>query len=211
MTRAQRRAIEGAWPTFGVDGADMLDLDALFGRRAPRVLEIGFGMGEALVAMARDDPDRDYLGVEVYEPGIGATLAAIVGLGLGNVRLLRGDAEEVLRARIPDASMQAVLLYFPDPWPKKRHHKRRLVKPEFVRTVAGKLEPGGRISLATDWQDYARHMLSVLEADPGFENVAGPGCYSERPAERPETKFERRGERLGHPVWDLVFACKGEA
>ena len=211
ITRAQRRALERHWPAYGVDGAGLLDLDSLFARKGRRVLEIGFGMGDALVAMAGANPHLDYLGIEVHEPGIGRTLAAISGLGLDNVRLLRGDAVEVLSRRIPDASLFGVLLFFPDPWPKKRHHKRRLVQPDFVRLVAAKLEAGGRFHLATDWQEYAEHMLAVLEAAPDLENLAGPGHYAQRPADRPETKFEQRGERLGYSVWDLLFARQVES
>ena len=205
MTPAQRTAIERRWPTYGLEGGELLDLDAVFGRRAVRVMEIGFGNGEALVGLAEAHPERDYLGVDVYEPGIGRLLAAIAEKRLTNVRLLRADAVDVLREHIAPASLDTVLLLFPDPWPKKRHHKRRLVQAEFVKSVASRLEPGGRFHLATDWQDYAEHMLAVLEAEDAFVNLAGQGKFGTLGTDRPATKFERRGRRLGHGVWDLRF------
>jgi len=206
LTRAQRAAIESRWPTYGIEPLGMLDLDAVFGRRAPRVMEIGFGNGEALASLAGAHPERDYLGVDVFEPGIGRLLAAVAEQGLTNVRLLRGDAVDILRDNVPPRSLQAVLLWFPDPWPKKRHHKRRLVQPDFAGLVASRLEPGGLFHLATDWEDYAEHMLAVLEAEEDLENLAGPGNFCSVRTERPVTKFERRGLGLGHGVWDLQFA-----
>ena len=206
MTPAQRAAIESRWSTFGLDNAGLLDLDTVFGRRAPRVLEIGFGNGETLASLAESHPDRDYLGIDVYEPGIGRLLAAIAEKSLSNVRLLRVDAVDVLRMSLPAASLAEVLLLFPDPWPKKRHHKRRLVQADFVRQVATSLAPGGVFHLATDWQNYAEHMLAVLEAEGAFVNLAGQGNFCEAGEHRPVTKFERRGQRLGHGVWDLRFA-----
>jgi tRNA (guanine-N7-)-methyltransferase len=205
LTRAQRAAIETRWPEYGVEPRGMLDLDAVFGRRAPRVMEIGFGNGEALASLAAANPERDFLGVDVFDPGIGRLLAAVAERGLTNVRLLRGDAADILRDNVPPASLHAVLLWFPDPWPKKRHHKRRLVQPGFAELVASRLEPGGLFHLATDWENYAEHMLAVLEADEDLENVAGPGSFCAARSERPVTKFERRGRRLGHGVWDLQF------
>ena len=205
MTPAQRAAIESRWPTFGLEAMGFLDLDAVFGRRAPRVLEIGFGNGETLVSLAESHPQRDYIGVDVYEPGIGRLLAAIAEKRLTNVRLMRADAMDVLRQHLAAASLEGVLLLFPDPWPKKRHHKRRLVQAEFVRLVATCLAPGGVFYLATDWQNYADHILAVLEADDAFVNLAGQGNFCASRGERPETKFERRGQRLGHAVWDLRF------
>jgi tRNA (guanine-N7-)-methyltransferase len=205
MTPAQRTAIERRWPTYGLEGGDLLDLDAVFGRRAARGMEIGFGNGETLVGLAESHPERDYLGVDVYEPGIGRILAAIAEKRLTNVRLLRGDAVDVLRDHIAPASLDTVLLLFPDPWPKKRHHKRRLVQADFVELVASRLEPGGRFHLATDWQDYAEHMLAVLETEDAFVNLAGPGKFCTPGTDRAVTKFERRGRRLGHGVWDLRF------
>lgn len=205
MTRAQRRALEHDWPRFGIEGTGPIDLDAVFGHRAPRMMEIGFGMGEALLEMAARHPERDYLGVEVYEPGIGGVLARLRELGLGNVRILRGDVVEILAARLPDASLDAALLYFPDPWPKKRHHKRRLVQPLFAELVCAKLKPGGRFELATDWEDYAEQMLRVLDDTPGLVNLAGPGRFLPAPQSRPPTKFESRGRRLGHRIRDLGY------
>ena len=206
LTRAQRAAIETRWPEYGIEPRGMLDLDAVFGRRAPRVMEIGFGNGEALVSLARAHPERDYLGVDVFDPGIGRLLAAVAEQGLTNVRLLRGDAADILRDNVPPGSLHEVLLWFPDPWPKKRHHKRRLVQPAFAELVTSRLEPGGLFHLATDWENYAEHMLAVLEAEEGLENVAGPGNFCAARSERPVTKFERRGLGLGHGVWDLQFA-----
>jgi tRNA (guanine-N7-)-methyltransferase len=206
MTRAQRAAIEQNWSIFGLAAAGRLDLDAVFARRAPRIMEIGFGNGDTVVSMARSHPERDYLGVDVYEPGIGRLLAAVAEAGLSNVRVIRGDAVDVLHTCIAPDSLDAVLLLFPDPWPKKRHHKRRLVQPDFVRLVATRLVPGGIFSLATDWQNYAEHMLEVLEAEDSLVNMAGRGQYVTAPADRPVTKFERRGTGLGHAVWDLRFA-----
>ena len=211
MTPAQRAAIERRWPTYGLEGAGVLDLDAVFGRRAPRVMEIGFGNGETLVSLAESHPECDYLGVDVYEPGIGRTLAAVAEKHLTNVRLLRGDAVDVLRERVSPASLDMVLLLFPDPWPKKRHHKRRLVQADFVKLVASTMVPGGRFHLATDWQDYAEQMLAVLEAEDAFVNLAGLGNFCTRGTRRPMTKFERRGQRLGHGVLDLRFQRRAPA
>jgi tRNA (guanine-N7-)-methyltransferase len=205
MTPAQRAAIESRWPAYGIDAPGLLDLDAEFGRHAPTELEIGFGNGETLIALATAQPERNYLGVDVYEPGIGRLLAAIADSGLSNVRLLRADAVDVLSEHIPPASLDGVLLLFPDPWPKKRHHKRRLVQADFVKLVAARLAPGGRFTLATDWQNYAEQMLEVLGAEPSFVNLAGAGHFCAASGDRPVTKFERRGRRLGHRVWDLRF------
>jgi tRNA (guanine-N7-)-methyltransferase len=211
MTDAQRRALQGLWPRYGVDaGAAPLDFADLFGRRAPVTLEIGFGHGEALAALALAHPDVDYLGVEVHRPGIGSLLRRLHAAGSTNVRVLAADAHEVLTHRIPDGAVAAVHLFFPDPWPKQRHHKRRLVQPAFVALVWRKLVPGGVFHLATDWQEYAEHMMTVLSAHPGFDNTAGVGRYAAR-GDRPLTKFEARGTRLGHGVWDLVFRRRGAA
>ena len=185
-----------------------LDLGALFGRQAPRVLEIGIGDGEALLALAAARPDADFLGIEVHTPGIGHCLLGIESRGLANIRLVSHDAVEVLERQLPDASLDEVLLYFPDPWPKKRHHKRRIVQPAFVELLAGKLKRGGTFRLATDWAPYAEHMLEVLRASPSFTNSSPTGDYVARPDSRPQTKFERRGERLGHEVFDLSFTRK---
>ena len=186
-----------------------MDLDAIFGRRAPRYLEIGFGMGDALLEMALANPEYDYLGIEVYEAGLGRLIHRLARGDIGNARAIRGDAVEVLEACIAPGSLDGVFLYFPDPWPKKRHHKRRLVRPDFASLVCQRLKPGGRFELATDWADYAQHMLRILAATPGLHNRAGAGGFSPRPAHRPVTKFERRGQGIGHGIWDLVFARDG--
>ncbi|WP_297527334.1 tRNA (guanosine(46)-N7)-methyltransferase TrmB [Thiohalobacter sp.] len=206
LTRSQARALETLLPRWGLaDGDAPLDLDALFGRSAPRTLEIGFGNGESLARMAAASPDQDFLGIEVHRPGVGHLLLEIERLGLGNVRVLCADAVEVLEKRIQDETLDWVLLFFPDPWPKKRHHKRRILQPAFIDLVGRKLRPGGRFHMATDWEDYARQMLETMDAAPGFRNTAGRGRFAPGPGDRPETKFERRGRRLGHGVWDLVY------
>ena len=206
ITKAQERALTELWPRYGVDAGDApLDLCALFGRKAPVHVEIGFGNGDVLAAMAARHPEYDYLGIEVHRPGIGALLRRLEAAGLGNARVMRADAEEVLARNIPDAALSAVNIFFPDPWPKKRHHKRRLIQPEFAELVRRKLQPGGMLHLATDWRDYAEQMLDVLSQTPGFENTAAAGAFAPRPEERPLTKFEQRGKRLGHEVYDLSF------
>ena len=206
LTKGQRRALEELFPRYGITlDQGRLDLDALFGRCAPRILEIGFGNGATLAEMAARHPDNDYLGIEVHRPGVGNLLLQIEQRGLTNIRISNDDAVEVLEQQIPDASLDAVYLFFPDPWHKKRHHKRRIVQPEFAQLVRRKLKTGGVFHLATDWVDYAEHMRDVLEAQPGFENTAGPGHFTPRPDYRPLTKFEQRGQRLGHEVRDLVF------
>nr|VFK43735.1 MAG: tRNA (guanine-N(7)-)-methyltransferase [Candidatus Kentron sp. SD]VFK49064.1 MAG: tRNA (guanine-N(7)-)-methyltransferase [Candidatus Kentron sp. SD]VFK80836.1 MAG: tRNA (guanine-N(7)-)-methyltransferase [Candidatus Kentron sp. SD] len=205
ITRAQRHALATDWQRFGVECQHRLDLDAIFGRRAPRYLEIGFGMGDGLLEMATNHPQRDYLGVEVHEPGIGKLIHQLSHRNLTNARVIRGDAVHVLETCIAPHALDGILLYFPDPWPKKRHHKRRIVQPDFVSLVCECLVREGRFELSTDWEDYARYILEVLEAEPGLCNLAGAGRFSPRPNYRPLTKFERRGERLGHRIRDLVF------
>ncbi len=206
ITEAQRRALAELLPRYGIDeGEALLDFSAVFGRRAPVVLEIGFGTGEALAAMAKQHPEQDYLGIEVYRPGVGRLLRRLQAEGIANARVLIGDAGEILARRIPDASLAGVCLFFPDPWPKKRHHKRRLVQPSFAALLCRKLAPGGYIHAATDWQDYAEHMMAVFSQTLLLENAVGPGRYAERPPERPLTRFEQRGQELGHRVWDLIF------
>lgn len=200
MTVAQRRALEESWPRFGIGFSHhLLDLDSIFGRQAPRTLEIGFGDGELLADMARREPGTDFLGIEVHEPGVGHCLLLIEKLGLGNVRLIRHDAVEVLQHQVPDGALQRINLFFPDPWPKKRHHKRRIVQPDFMRLVAAKLMNGGYFHTATDWAPYAGHMREVLAAEPAFRT---PDIT---PAGRPSTKFQRRGERLGHEVFEQAW------
>ena len=206
FTPAQQRAFDDLWPRFGLDYAGTpRDFDAAFGRRAKRVLEIGFGNGEALRFAAQHDKDRDLIGIEVHAPGVGRLLNALAADGSDHVRLYHHDAVEVLTHEIADASLDEVRIYFPDPWHKKRHHKRRLVNPEFVRLLCARLAPGGLLHLATDWEDYARQMWEVLDAEPQLENVAGPGQAVPRPEWRRQTHFETRGQRLGHGVWDLLY------
>lgn len=205
MTGAQERAWQELWPRYGVDDqGGLLDLRALFGREAPCTLEIGFGNGESLLALAAAQPERDFLGIEVHRPGVGHLMLRAEALGLTNLRIACRDAVEVLDQQLGDAVLDAVLLYFPDPWPKKRHHKRRIVQPAFVDLVARKLKPGGRFRLATDWQNYAEQMLEVAGACRALENEFDAG-YAPRPDSRPLTRFENRGQRLGHGVWDLSF------
>lgn len=206
LTPAQQRALDALWPRWGVEyQGQVRDLDALFGRRAPRILEVGFGNGEQLLHSALHDADSDYLGIEVHKPGVGRLLNALEAHGCTQVRLYAHDAVEVLGREIPDAALNQVRIYFPDPWPKARHHKRRLVQPEFIALVARKLRPGGLLHLATDWQPYAEHMLAVLGAEPTLRNTASDGAFAERPAWRVATHFERRGLVRGHGVWDLLY------
>jgi tRNA (guanine-N7-)-methyltransferase len=208
LTRAQARALEDHWPAFGLDtGTGPLDLAAAFGRKAPRILEIGFGDGECLAELAARHPDQDYLGIEVHEPGVGHLLLTLEKNGTRNVRVIARDATEVLPL-IPSRALRGVHLFFPDPWPKKRHHKRRIVQPGFFKAVGRVVAPGGYLHMATDWEPYAEHMLAVGNAAPGWHNTSPDRGFVERPETRPETKFERRGQRLGHAVRDLVFRRK---
>jgi len=204
MTPAQARALRELYPRYGVPfTGEPLDFAALFGRRAPVVLEIGSGMGETTAAIAAMRPEADFIAVEVHAPGVGSLLNRIAAAGLSNVRVIRHDAVEVLERMIPDESLAGIHLFFPDPWPKKRHHKRRLVQPAFAALAACKLALGGYLHAATDWTDYAEWMLQVLSAEPLLENTAAR--FAPRPAWRPPTKFEARGVRLGHEVRDLLF------
>jgi tRNA (guanine-N7-)-methyltransferase len=206
ITPAQVRALEELWPRYGIpEGTAPLDWPTVFARVAPVILEIGFGNGEALVAAAAAHPENNYLGIEVHRPGVGSLLRRIEVGTLSNVRVLLGDASEILAQRIPDASLAAVHLFFPDPWPKKRHHKRRLVQPEFAALVARKLEAGGYFHLATDWPAYAEHMAAVLSRTEGLVDASGEGRFQELVAGRLSTRFEQRGRRLGHEVRDLVY------
>ena len=205
LTRAQARALQTLWPAFGLDtGSEPLDLTNAFGRDAPRILEIGFGDGACLAELAARHADRDYLGIEVHEPGIGHLLLALEKNRTGNVRIIARDATEVLPL-IPPQGLHGVHLFFPDPWPKKRHHKRRIVQPAFLDAVGRVVAPGGYLHMATDWEPYAEHMLAVGNAAPGWTNTSPEAGFVGRPDTRPETKFERRGQRLGHTVRDLVF------
>lgn len=206
MTPGQQRAFTELMPRYGIPPGDApLDLPALFGRRAPVTLEIGFGMGDALLEMAGAAPERDFLGIEVHRPGIGRLLAGLEARALGNVRVAEGDAVQLLECRLEDGVLDRVLLLFPDPWPKKRHHKRRLLQAPFIELVVRRLAEGGVFHAATDWAPYAEQMREVLEACPGLVNCAGPGAFAPRPAYRPLTKFERRGVALGHAVFDLLY------
>ncbi len=204
MSPAQTHAFESLLPRFGIGyAATPLDFARAFGRAAPTILEIGFGMGETTARIAQAMPEKNFLGLEVHMPGVGALLKLTEQNGLTNVRVIRHDAVEVVQHMIAPASLAGVHVFFPDPWPKARHHKRRLVQPAFVALLATRLARGGYIHCATDWEPYARHMLEVLTAEPALVNTA-PG-FSPRPAYRPITKFESRGLKLGHGVWDLVF------
>jgi tRNA (guanine-N7-)-methyltransferase len=207
MTTGQSRALEESWPRYGIDYSPTpLDLERLFGRHAPRTLEIGFGNGEHLAALAAAHPERDYLGIEVHRPGVGHLLMLAGASGVTNLRVSDYDAVEVLREQIPPAALDEVLVLFPDPWHKKRHHKRRLIQPPFVELLASRLRAGGVLRLATDWEDYAMQMLEVLRAAPHlFSNLSPTGDWMPRPEERVPTRFEKRGARLGHGVWDLAF------
>ncbi|HPF72860.1 MAG: tRNA (guanosine(46)-N7)-methyltransferase TrmB [Rhodanobacteraceae bacterium] len=206
FTPAQQRAFDERWPRFGLDySGETRDFDAVFGRKAKRVVEIGFGNGEALRFAAKQDPSRDYIGIEVHAPGVGRLLNWLAEDGSDHVRLYRHDAVEVLENEIADGSLDEIRIYFPDPWHKKRHHKRRLVQPEFAAMLVRKLATDGRLHLATDWEGYAEHMWDVLDATPGLSNRAGPRGHVPRPAWRPQTHFETRGQKLGHGVWDLLY------
>ena len=205
LTRGQRRALDSLWSRFGLEAHARVDLDVVFGRRAPRFAEVGFGDGQALLALAEAHPDRDYIGIDVHAPGVGRVLAGLEAKGLGNVRIFRADAVDVFQRCIPDNSLQGIYVWFPDPWPKKRHHKRRLIQRSFLALVSPKLLADGRLHLATDWMDYANQMLEVLESQDDLVNLAGRGCFSPEVGERPVTRFARRGERLGHGAWDLIF------
>ncbi len=206
MTPAQEKALEEQWPQLGlqIEGG-MLDFAGLFGREAPVVLEIGFGMGDSLLAMASAAPETNFIGIEVHRPGVGRLLNNVSKAGLSNVRVFQEDALEVLEHCIPDGSLDCLQLFFPDPWPKKKHHKRRMVQPAFAQQLRPKLKVGGCFHMATDWEPYAEHMMEVMSAAEGYRNRAGEGQYSPQPEARPDTKFQRRGEKLGHGVWDLVF------
>jgi tRNA (guanine-N7-)-methyltransferase len=208
LSKAQERAIDTLLPRYGLPyQLAPLDLNALFGRAAPRILEIGFGMGQTTAEIAARMPENDYLGIEVHTPGVGSLLNMIEERGLKNLRVVQHDATEVVRDMLVPASLAGVHVFFPDPWPKKRHHKRRLLQPPFVKLLAERLEPGGYLHAATDWQEYAEQMLEVFSAEPLLRNPH-PG-FAPRPDYRPLTKFEQRGIGLGHGVWDLIFIRAG--
>ncbi len=207
MTDGQHGAFEAYWPQFGLSLHDgLLQADICYEVPQPLVLEIGFGMGDSLLQMAQDEPDKNFIGIEVHPPGVGRLLNNAGKAGIQNLKIYMADATDVLEDCIPPQSLHRFQLYFPDPWHKKKHHKRRIVQPEFIDRVTGKMQSGGLVHLATDWENYAEHMLEVLSANPALENTAPH--YAPRPSFRPTTKFEMRGERLGHGVWDLVFRKK---
>ena len=206
LTKGQERALSELWGKFGINNeASILNFDKIFKRSVPRVLEIGFGNGHSLAEMATAHPEKDYLGIEVHRPGVGALLLLIEEHGLSNVRLICDDAVEVIKHRIADNSLDRVQLFFPDPWHKKRHHKRRIIQSDFVSLIAQKIKPGGLFHMATDWEDYAFHMVEIMNSSVDFTNTANDGEFVARPDYRPLTKFEQRGQRLGHGVWDLIY------
>jgi tRNA (guanine-N7-)-methyltransferase len=204
VSNAQRRALDTLMPQYGIAyEAKELDLAAKFGRKARHVLEIGCGMGETTVAIALANPDTDYLGIEVHSPGVGSLLKLTAENELTNLRVIQHDAVEVLRDMIAPASLDGCHIFFPDPWPKLRHHKRRLLQPDFVALLASRMRAGAVLHVATDWENYAEYILEVLSASQDFRNLAE--TYAPRPGQRPHTKFEERGLKLGHQVWDLMF------
>lgn len=206
MTPGQQRAYDENWQRWGLAPEDgPLDFVTAFGREGPRVLEIGFGMGQSLVTMAEAAPASNFVGIEVHKPGVGKLFHSMVERDVDNIRVYCHDAVEVLRDCIPENSLDTAQIFFPDPWHKKRHHKRRLVQPAFIAQLVLRLQPGGILHLATDWENYAQQMMAVLSGAEGLSNCAGEGQFAPRPEHRPLTKFELRGERLGHGVWDLVF------
>lgn len=205
ITRAQQRALDTLLPDLAVPwAARPIDPRQVFGRHAPLIVEIGFGMGEVTAQIAAAHPQHDYIGIEVHSPGVGSLLDRVGRLSLSNVRVIQHDAVEVMREMIAPGSLAGVHVFFPDPWHKKRHHKRRLLQAPFVSLLASRIAPGGYVHVATDWEDYAKEILAVLSAEPLLENAAGDG-YSPRPAHRPLSRFEQRGLRLGHAVFDLLF------
>lgn len=206
LSQAQQAAIDSLWPQFGLElKPELLDFHALFGREADTIVEIGFGMGHSLAAMAEANPDKNYIGIEVHRPGVGALLKLVGEKGLTNIRVFNDDAIEVLAQRIPKNSLAGVYLFFPDPWHKKKHKKRRILQAEFAKTIASHLKAGGHFHMATDWEDYAEQMMEVMTEAEGYRNISGEGQFTPRPDYRPLTKFEQRGHKLGHGVWDLIF------
>lgn len=206
ITSGQKAAFDTWWPIYGLSlYKGKIDLAGIFGRSAPVVLEIGFGMGDSLLEMAKNEPDKDFIGIEVHPPGVGKLINEAGKAGIKNLRVYMADAMDVLEDCIPDASIDRLQLYFPDPWHKKKHNKRRIVQPPFVQKLRPKLKVGGVFHMATDWQPYAEHMLEVMNVAEKYHNLSPSKDYCVRPDYRPITKFEKRGERLGHGVWDLLF------
>jgi len=209
LTSAQQHALDELWPHYGIDnGSSILDFAGHFGRVAELVLDIGFGNGESTWQMAQAEPDKNFVGIEVHPPGVGQLLMALDKNSIENVRVVRDDAVDFLHQRVAPGSIMGVRIYFPDPWPKKRHHKRRIIQTAFVAELARCMASGGLLHLATDWQNYAEHMLEVMALSPDFVNLSGDADYVERPGWRPHTKYEKRGERLGHVVRDLLYRRK---
>ncbi|MCL4106066.1 UNVERIFIED_CONTAM: hypothetical protein GTU68_058372 [Idotea baltica] len=206
MTASQQEAYNIGWDRWGLRHEDgPLDTKKAFPTEGPVVLEIGFGMGDSLVAMAKAAPASNFIGIEVHTPGVGKLMRGMLDEGLDNIRVYHHDAVEVLRDCIPAESLDGVQIFFPDPWHKSRHHKRRLIQPPFVEQLAGYLKPGGVLHLATDWENYAQQMMAVLSSSASYGNCVGQNAYAPRPESRPLTKFEKRGHRLGHGVWDMLF------
>jgi tRNA (guanine-N7-)-methyltransferase len=211
ITTSQAKAWAESWSLYGLtlEEPGVLDLDLVFGRSAGRVLEIGFGDGQSLLETAYSAPNKDFIGIEVYRSGIGRLMDGLRKRGMTNVKLFSADAVAVLKEKIRDASLECVQIFFSDPWPKRRHHKRRLIQTPFVDLIAQKLRPGGRLHLATDWENYAEHMMAVISKIPQFQNEAGAGQFSLRPASRPITKYEKKALKLGATIWDLIFKRVG--
>ncbi|VAW48908.1 tRNA (guanine(46)-N(7))-methyltransferase [hydrothermal vent metagenome] len=206
LSKAQQYALETLWPQFGLEvDNELLDFVQVFQRDAPTIVEIGFGMGKSLAEMAEATPDTNYIGIEVHRPGIGALLRLIAEKKLTNIRIFNHDAIDVLEQKIPKNSLAGLYLFFPDPWHKKRHHKRRIIQPSFVKNIALYLKARGFFHMATDWEDYAEYMMEVMSSATEYRNISGEKSYAPRPDYRPLTKFEQRGQRLGHGVWDLIF------
>lgn len=206
VTESQQRALAQHWKDYGLSIADgPFQPETQFGRLAPLVLEIGFGNGRSLLEMMEQEPDKDFIGIEVHRPGVGSLINGAQQGDLHNLKVYSEDGIEVLKQVIPDESLSRVQLFFPDPWHKKKHHKRRIVQPSLAALLRQKLKPGGIFHMATDWQNYAEHMREVMDAAPGYANLAGTEGYVPRPEHRPLTKFEQRGHRLGHGVWDLMY------
>ncbi|MCK5262866.1 MAG: tRNA (guanosine(46)-N7)-methyltransferase TrmB [Gammaproteobacteria bacterium] len=210
LTVAQQNALDNYWKDYGIDFSEkLLDFAAIFGNDAPITLEIGFGNGESLLKQAIDNPERNFLGIEVHTPGVGLLIAGAKKAGISNLRVMRYDAVEVLSHQIPENSLDKVQLFFPDPWHKKRHNKRRILQDDFVESIRKHLKIGGHFHMATDWENYAEHMLETMNQHQGFFNTAGDAHFVPAQGLRPETKFERRGLKLGHGVWDMVYEKKG--
>ncbi|MFV2058202.1 MAG: tRNA (guanosine(46)-N7)-methyltransferase TrmB [Thiohalomonadales bacterium] len=210
MTPGQKRALEKLWPSYGINlCSKRIDIETVFEHPGPTILEIGFGMGEAITKMAADNPADNFLGIEVHRPGVGRLLATADTLKLNNLRIICADAVDVLKDHLTDNSLYRIQIFFPDPWHKKKHHKRRLIQADFVALMGQKIKPGGYLHIATDWHHYAEHIVRIMQTCQGFENVADEKLFVKRPSYRPLTRFEQRGRRLGHGVWDMLFQKVG--